>query len=633
MKRSPENIFLALLIITAAAGLCFGAGDAPFGYIESTENTLIPVPDAEHIFAPGESYPLLQDNAELFIVALSEDLLAAVRKLDRKGNPIAWVTLQKQLIFGDKARSVEGSLLLQAGDELLILKETQNSRVVEFSAYRHSVRLDIPKKLPAGLAFVPPEKELVPIEQPVQITMAGSEKPSPPKPAPKPVAVPALRPKPKPVPVVKTTAPAMVKEPVIEPAPVAQPPPEPQPAPAPAPVPVQQPPETPQPAEALPEKPAEPPQPAPVPAAETAVTPAPEPVAAAAETAKPVEAPAPSPAPVETPPDAPAEVPPEEAPAPAAAEPPAELPVPVEAPAETPAETSIVAAVTETAAVAVAAAAAEPEAKPAPPVPRQNPVIRFLDRFMLSSYILLLIAVIEGVFIIKLRRKAAEPPGEAAAEEEPPPVLPELDLTEFKKYFQSLRTSMGQISGPFGDFTTYQLVYYLHTARETGGLELEQKKGIVSAEMFFSNGEIVHGFVGNKVDDEAVLEVLCMKCESFNYTHLPVIIEQHTIRNPTVNFLIAAAPPPPEEPGTPIEEETAEPEGPAAEPQSQSAEGASAEDDEAASMLARLLAEDDEKPAAPAKPEAAAGEGESDPEWDEIMKTLKVLDDMKQKPK
>lgn len=458
---------MLVLAILAVAGFCSGDSDAPFGFIEVVRESRLPVPNADRIFAPGESFPLLQDNADFYVFALGEDSMAAVRKLDRKGNPIAWITVQKQLIFGDKARSTEGVLILQAGDFFPILRENPKFWAVDFTAHRHSIRLSIPKELPRGLAFVPPEKELVPVEKPVEIAMAGPEKPVEPEPAAPPAAA---KPAPKPAAVAKPAPPALPKEKSVEP---VKPQPAPQPVVAPvekpaviparAPAPVETPAPAPQPVpppQAVPEPPAAPaPQPAPV--VQPAVPAQPAPVEKPAEAPPPEPKPAEPPAPIpsaarpETPkpvvepaPVLPTAKTPEEPPAAAKAAPAIETPAPVEAPQEPPAGTQAV----ETAAAPVTSAveaAAVPAAVPA--APRQNPVIRFLDKYILSSYILLLIVIVEGVFIVKLRKQAkASPEAAAAAEEEAQPVLPEIDISEFQKYFQSLRTSMGQISGPFG---------------------------------------------------------------------------------------------------------------------------------------------------------------------------------------
>lgn len=583
MKKNPTSVILLLLCFTTMPGFCSGDGNPDAGFIEVTgADVRLSVPDAGRIFGPGDSIPLLQETPDFFILALPDGSPAAVRKFDRKGNPIAWVTQQKQLIFGERVRATGGFIHLRTGDEFRILRDAQNTWVVEFSAFQNRAELSIPKKIPAGLAYNPPEPEPVMEEappRPVQIAEA--------KPAVKPVVRPAPKPKPPPA------APPAAETQPAAPAPVAVPvvevnPPEIKPPPVMA---------------------------APIP--EMSPMPQSAPEAPAAAPPAPVEIPASEPTPAE-----PAPVPPVEPEQPDAAlelspeTPEPEQSVVVEEQEPPPADTN-----TAEAAVTAQVDAEKPAASSAPAAS----VVRFLDKYMLSSCILLLIVIVEGLFIIRLRRREkAEPAG--ASKEEPVAVLPQLDTNPFKKYFQGLRTSTGQISGPFGNFTTYELVYYLHIAKETGGLELEQHKGMVSAEMFFSNGEIVHAFVGNKVDDEAVLEILCMQCEIFNYTHLPVIIEQHTIHNPTANFLIAAAPAPataPAEPPAEAETPVAETETGDGEPAAEKTSGGEAE-----AMLASLLEDEKDKPA-----QTSVAGDESDPEWDEIMKSLKVLDDMNDKKK
>jgi len=592
MKTNPTCLTLLLLCLAAMPGFCSDSRNKDYGFIEVTGSDVrLPVADASRMFGPGNSVPLLQENPEFYIVALPDGITAAVGKLDRKGNPIAWVTQQKQLIFGDRARAVSGFLRLRPGDEFRILQETPDARIIEYTFFQNRAELSIPKALPAGLAYNPPEPEPAAEEpQPEPVRAVEAKLPEPPvvrpvprpRPVPAPVSVARARPAdstPIEVPVKEVKTPAAPPQPVLV-APEPEAPVIPEPAPA-APPTV---------------------QPAPAPAAAT------EPPEIAAREAAP-----------SADPDLPAATP--------------EIPSGISEPepllAEQPAppeesEAAGPAAETEVSAdVATAAGEIETtESAPAEPPPAAAPagtVVRFLDKYMISSYILLVIVIIEGLFIVRLRRQGRTVPA-AAGGEDAVVLLPQLDTSRFRKYFQSLRTSTGQNSGPFGEFSTYDLVYYLHTEKETGGLELEQRKGMVSAEMFFSNGEIVHAFVGNKVDDEAVLEILCMPCEVFTYTHLPVIIEQHTIHNPTVNFLIAAAPAAAAPADTSVE-------APASESGDEGETVQEPAEDAAKTLLEGLLEEKD------GKTDSTPGDGEeTDPEWDEIMKSLKVLDDLNDKP-
>lgn len=90
MKRYPKIILQALLIMAMTAGFCSGVSDAPFGFVEVLRETRLPVPNADRIFAPGESFPLLQDNADFYIVALTEDSMAAAGYNAGPGRPRNW---------------------------------------------------------------------------------------------------------------------------------------------------------------------------------------------------------------------------------------------------------------------------------------------------------------------------------------------------------------------------------------------------------------------------------------------------------------------------------------------------------------------------------------------------------------
>jgi hypothetical protein len=117
----------------------------------------VSVPDIEQRFQVGDRFSLVQRNRDYYIAVDDREdqprRLFAVRRKLNDGRGTAWVTKQKDLIFGNLTGTEPGIFYLQLGDLLPIVVEEQEYYVVLCERNGVVFELSVPKAL-QGVQFV-----------------------------------------------------------------------------------------------------------------------------------------------------------------------------------------------------------------------------------------------------------------------------------------------------------------------------------------------------------------------------------------------------------------------------------------------------------------------------------------------
>lgn len=435
----------------------------------------------------GEQFLLFDINAEYFIGIIRDDF-APVNQLvafPRFGSSdgTAWVTNEKQMIFGARTRSCAGSLLLRKGEVLPVVGENSRTFTVMMQRFGREVSLEIPKSSPSiALQTAPPPPVYVAAEpaRPVVAEVAQAEAPK--THLPRPTATP-----PKPTPIA-ASRPVQVKN--VNQETIKQLMPTVVIAGADAP--------EESPAEDVAVPVSEPPPPAAAVVAVQAASAAPELAAAPTAPVSNVVAAA----------------------APAAA-----------------VDTQAVKVVT--AAVAPTSNAAPARALPPPTVIVPEPVTSFLSLSSLTFWILLGTVVVEAVMIVTMFMKrrtvaAAIPTNEVFSFTS---VGESIIDQSFKDY---VGQSNGDLQGELDKFSMGHVVQFFHSSGESGTLTITTPDHQVD-KLIFDRGQIIDAVCGNRCGEAAAEVILRKRQGTFRFTREDNSKRLRLIQQETMALLMEAA--------------------------------------------------------------------------------------------
>jgi hypothetical protein len=125
------------------------------GYLAVTDPMEIVVPDRQASRGVGERMLYFGEN-DRALFALTEGIedpdVYAFPRVDAQGHGVAWVSHEKQLIFGVPARTISARLDLAAPEVLAVIAEDSNVWTCVLERYGREAVFEVPRRLP-GLAF------------------------------------------------------------------------------------------------------------------------------------------------------------------------------------------------------------------------------------------------------------------------------------------------------------------------------------------------------------------------------------------------------------------------------------------------------------------------------------------------
>jgi hypothetical protein len=131
-------------------------------YIRLTSNTSLPVDMQDLVLNIGQFAPLFDQTYAHYIAVLpaedGSDMLVAFPRMNSRGQGTAWVSGEKQIIFGSPTHSVASRVALKAGSRFPVVQEDDTSYEVLTMKHGRLVTLHIPKYA-EGLVkepYVPP---------------------------------------------------------------------------------------------------------------------------------------------------------------------------------------------------------------------------------------------------------------------------------------------------------------------------------------------------------------------------------------------------------------------------------------------------------------------------------------------
>ncbi len=517
-----------------------------------TNEVRLRVESPDVVYQVSDQLLLFDVNAEYFIGVRRDEVnkvneLVAFPRINEVGEGTAWITNEKQLIFGSRTRSCNGVLMVRRGETLPILHEGSQTVTVLFERFGREVMMTLPRlngnslieaATPPAELFMAHERaaeaaraaaaaQMQPVRQsstqvlPASIARAAREGTRSPAPAPSPTPVRSnstLALSVNEIPsgaVVRVTTTPPPPKPVL----VATPPAAPVPAPPPAVV---------------------------------ATPPTVPPVVAAPATAALIAAAADQPVPIRTPTDL-VEVA-------AAVLPTTAPPVAVAAALRPPASNVVAAALTDATTGLVVAAAGATGAAPAlvmsvvttasrsataaqPPASEQSEpssIASLLTFNSLTFWLLLATVALEGAMIARLvlKKKAAVTGSD----------LPN-QVFSFSSVGESVMDTSpesfvtgtdGDLQGELEKFSIGHVVQFLHSSSESGTLVISGAAGRTD-KLIFDRGQIIDAMSGSRCGDAAAEIVLRRRQGAFKFTREDNSKRLRLISQDTMGMLMEAA--------------------------------------------------------------------------------------------
>lgn len=135
----------------------------------------IRIPDRNLTFRVGQRLPLFQKNQHYYIAIVSTGdkghELCAFPRVGRKGRGTAWVTDEKDLIFGLRTSSCKGRFFFRLDEELRVFGESESDYRVEVARHDRQVLVRIPKSV-KGIVLAKrasaPQAGVVPAQTPTR---------------------------------------------------------------------------------------------------------------------------------------------------------------------------------------------------------------------------------------------------------------------------------------------------------------------------------------------------------------------------------------------------------------------------------------------------------------------------------
>lgn len=500
----------------------------------------------------GEQLLLFDVNSDYF-VGIREDLdrgmneLVAFPRISETGDGTAWITNEKQLIFGSRVRSTEGVLIIRRGETMPIIQEGSQTLTLLFQRFGRQARITVPRQIGSSLIepATPPTELFMAHEAAEAARRAAQQQSEPVRTLSKPVlpvsiaranrapqrappTVSQVPPSPPVQPAVARTDPGQQVE-LAEVEVPAGPTVVPSPTPEQKPLLVATPPTATPPAVAV-----VPPPPAPAPA----------PVVAAAVTPTPPVVP-PAPTPVEVATALPAQ--------PLTPAPPAAESAPAPTPTPTPSPTNALAAAStgtssnagSALAMAVmtsneAKAVAAKVVKPATPSEPQGTFRTFLAFNSWTFWVLVITVGLEGAMIARLllRKKTDLPPADTGNQVYSFSSVGESVMDTTAESF--VTGSNGDLQGELDKFSMGHVVQFFHSAGESGTLTISGGNGRVD-KLIFDRGQIIDAMSGNRCGDAAAEIILRRKQGSFKFTREDNSKRLRLINQDTMGMLMEAA--------------------------------------------------------------------------------------------
>ena len=167
--------FAQLRILPALMALLAGA--TVLGEVESSLSPTLPLPGLLPLYTKalrftnevrlrvespdvqyqiGEQLLLFDVNSDYF-VGIREDQdrgmneLVAFPRISETGDGTAWITNEKQLIFGTRVRSTEGVLIIRRGETMPIIQEGSQSLTLLFQRFGRQARITVPRQIGSSL--------------------------------------------------------------------------------------------------------------------------------------------------------------------------------------------------------------------------------------------------------------------------------------------------------------------------------------------------------------------------------------------------------------------------------------------------------------------------------------------------
>ena len=499
----------------------------------------------------GEQLLLFDVNGDYFVgIREDEDRgmneLIAFPRVSETGDGTAWITNEKQLIFGTRVRSTEGVLIIRRGETMPIIQEGSQTLTLLFQRFGRQARITVPRQIGSSLIepATPPTELFMAHEAAEAAQRAAQQQAEPVRTLSKPVLpasiaranrAPQRQPPtvsqvppspPLQQPVVARTEPAVQVE-LAEVEVPTGPTVVPTPTPEPKPLLVATPPTATPPAVAV-----VPPTP----------TPAPPPAVAASATPTPPVAPPTAP-PVEVATTLPAQA---LTPAPPVAER-TPAPPPPSAPTNAvAAATSGTASNAEPAlAMAImtsneAKAVASKVAKPATPAEPPGTFRTFLAFNSWTFWVLVITVGLEGAMIARLllRKKTDLPTADGGNQVYSFSSVGESVMDTTADSF--VTGSNGDLQGELDKFSMGHVVQFFHSAGESGTLTISGGNGRVD-KLIFDRGQIIDAMSGNRCGDAAAEIILRRKQGSFKFTREDNSKRLRLINQDTMGMLMEAA--------------------------------------------------------------------------------------------
>jgi len=153
MKMSSlcGTLLVVTLVTPGRAAVSLGpvAGGSAQPYLHVSDSFAIEVPDRQRVYHIGDRLPLFQKNQRYFIARIEDTfegaMLCAFPRINGDGQGTAWVTKEKQLIFGVRTHSCNGKFYFKKSEDLRLLDETDDAYVLAVERHGRTVSLRVPK--------------------------------------------------------------------------------------------------------------------------------------------------------------------------------------------------------------------------------------------------------------------------------------------------------------------------------------------------------------------------------------------------------------------------------------------------------------------------------------------------------
>ena len=482
--------------------------------VRLSEEVAVPIEYAGDVFDVGDSL-LLFDVSQKYYVALVSDgieqRLVAVPRLSSSGQGTAWVSNEKELLFGARTRSVGGMMYLRRNEALELVNETATQMTVVIDRFGRRIELILPKRELNYVMELAPEPEAV-ADAEMETNALEQAAIRPRSMASEAIVDPIQRPEAR---YMAAPKPIRTRKPVAEPE-------------------------------------------------VTFVKPSLAEAPAAEETVAATPIVTPTLVPVLTP----VILPPAEAPAEtdlvAASSPSTQaVAIAVQAQPPEPAPSSPVVAAVEsqpTAQVVAAAApapATPPPAAPAPAVAQAGTdtmVVSFLSSNAWTFRILLLTVILESILILRLlpsRKPApvAQPATSVPAPAPQPVAISANEVFSFTTVGESIfdasspsylqKDEGGDLQGTLDKFAMGHVVQFFHSTGESGTLTITGSSGQVD-KLIFDRGHIIDAQCGNRCGMDAAEIILRRRQGSFRFSHEDNSARVRMIQQDTMSLLMEA---------------------------------------------------------------------------------------------